>query len=294
MKHYKTSKILFKNAHLIIDKRREYLSGALALVDGHIDALYAQNEKLYGDYRDYEIIDLKNHLLMPAFCDVLGIYNNAERLAKGIGFYGLDVRSKLHEDEGYLGSYLDGSERKLCQKSDFDYNIFQHSDTKLIFLDPSAANYELLKRQYQHLKLLWKAQKLSFKEMPKAVAGYVNPYAANTYESESYGLINLIFVYKESYKLLDSSKINLESFNDLWRLSSKEHLILTGDVAEQAKMLRKAGMNYLDLAKLACFNGLSLYDYDYSLLRGQEANLICVDKEMNLKFMMKGGHIYRQ
>ena len=72
MKKTVLKKILFTHAHLIVDERREYLDGSLAVEDGRIRNVFPQSDRLYGDLSDYPLLDMKGSILLPAFACIGG------------------------------------------------------------------------------------------------------------------------------------------------------------------------------------------------------------------------------
>lgn len=63
------NKILFTHAHLIVDGNREYEDGALLVNGSTIEDVFVHANHIKKDISDYEVIDLKGKIIMPAFFD---------------------------------------------------------------------------------------------------------------------------------------------------------------------------------------------------------------------------------
>lgn len=59
-------KILLIHGHLIINEYKEALDGAVSIIDGKIDKVFL-NCTDFSNFNDYEIIDLENNYVFPAF-----------------------------------------------------------------------------------------------------------------------------------------------------------------------------------------------------------------------------------
>ena len=308
MKRVKADKILFTHAHIIVDRNREYLDGALAISEGDIVTLFSQSETIYGDWKDYQIIDMHHNLLMPAFVDLWCL--KERDLNEGVLYYGRLLKYEEEyssDDRFYLGNCYNGpfvnKQRKgdlldediLSFDEDLTFKLAKNCKAMLIAPEKKGANRltEILKEN--NVKVLWgKSDYINNNEELLYHEGYGDLYYNMTpYLNDRKGMINLAYSEKDKVKIVNLNKLNESVINDLLSLSNHSSIILYGDILSQIKILRKLNVNYRDIACMSHFNALDFYDYkSIGLLRGQEANLLGLDKDMNLLFVMKEGKIY--
>lgn len=251
---------LLTNAHLIIDEKREYLNGALAICDGIISALLVQSEHLYADFKDYQKIDVRGHIIQSGFVHPLLIdisFNLAllheNLLKKGI--------------TSYLGVVKDYETFLLAEKDSFCLGYYCTNYIPPFKTSKFLANISsnIIVRAKQKIATLNYSSSADLLEI------------LNDEESLKFVCLN-DFLY----------------LNTLKKASSR-YKIIAYPQNSYSSLKALNTYNYRDKAAITSLNILRFFNLDLSqgsLVRGKKADLVCYNKDYKILFTIKGGKIY--
>lgn len=278
MKVIKNISYLFTHVHLVVDGVREYLDGAIAVHEGKIHVILPQSDRLFSKWNHLRKINLHHALVQASF--VVPYYQEAnvpsfhERVSQGIGAYFVLVSkgglSFFEKENDCAGIYLK-DEYSTVELED----VCQHTSKIVGYISSSVA--------FDKKRVLDK-------------------YGIKVLEEDSFEFFHQenclsLLANEEKIKCFSVSHFPKEYFRVLRNTSSRFSLWASPDQTayRSLSLLAEVGYSSRDLAAISSYNVSSYFAKkaaDNGLARGKVANLVCLGKNREIKFVIKDGDFY--
>lgn len=255
-------KTLYKHVHLVIDDKREYLDGSILIEDETIKDVFIHSNKSFDDVKE---IDMKGKIFIPSFFDS----KSKNKQQRGVAKRFVCSNKVLNEPTHLISD-------KLITKSKNVYAVTRIKSTKKIkgkktFFNPLSSSIKNIDGVSDITKI--KTVNLNSDKLINHCLSnncYIE-FGIDKKLSDNY--IKLIL------KCIESNKILLISFNH-------------DDIIDQVKRLFKLSVSLTDIVAMTSINPYSFYGskkQDGYLIKGKPANIVCLDKNMNIEFVLFKG-----
>ena len=255
-------KTLYKHVHLVIDDKREYLDGSILIEDGIIEDVFIHSNKTFDNTEE---IDTKGKIFIPAF---------------------FDSKSKTKKQKEVV-------KRFVCSKKLLNEPMHLICDKKM----PKNRNVFAVSRIRNQNKV-------------KGIKTFINPACLKIKNIDAVSDIT-----KQTKVNLNSNKIINYALNNscviefgidrklsdeyikfiLKNIDSNRILLISyghDDIIDQIKRLKKLNVSLTDIVAMTSINPYNFYGnrkQDGYLIKGKPANIVCLDKNMNLEYVLIKG-----
>lgn len=193
---------------------------------------------------------------------------------------------------------IDGIEKINLKGLNVLPDFYYEDSSKKFILDPLSKESRILKDKFKDdCKILLGNTKAYAKDVKDVeYDGFYNLYENMTgFNHQELGLVNLAFYQRDKYVeinpgVIDASVLKLTIDN-----LRKDRVILIGDLYKGMKILRKLHYSYNDVLLMTSLNGNTLYGTNKlngSLVKGKNANLLCIDNDDKIVFRFIDGQLY--
>lgn len=257
-------KTLYKHVHLVIDDKREYLDGSILIEDGIIKDVFIHSNKSFDDVKE---INMKGKIFIPSF---------------------FDSKSKIKKQKGI-------SKRFVCS------NKILNEPTHLI-TDKEVKN-----------KNVFAVTRIKNTKKAKGVKTFFNPSCAATkninavsditkqmnVDLNSNKLINYVLNNNCYIEFGIDKKLSDNYIKFILKNIESNHILLISfshdDIINQIKRLRKLNVSLTDIVAMTSINPYTFYGskkQDGYLIKGKPANIVCLNDNMNIEFVLDKGERY--
>ena len=308
MKKAKLENYVLIHAHLVINERKEYLDGMLAVRGGRIIDLQPQSRTIKEEYSDLPVLDLRGHAVLSLNYAVLLPYtpdlSEDELVLQGIGNYDLflekDVRfslARIREQKDRF-AHCEGVTVKTAVKEIPEY--LDVNEVSGFLLSPEEADPELLDLICTAGKkiLFTDSQKIFGAEetIPEDVI-FAQLLRSGELGVSERRLLNLAFDQEENYRIFRPEAGNMHLLKLVTGCFYRDRVIfdLSAVSAETAlQALRKAKVAYRQIAGYLGCNARHCFGREeLTLQKGRKAGFCCIGEEGNILFSVREGVCYR-
>ena len=308
MKKTKLENYVLIHAHLVINERKEYLDGMLAVRGGRIIDLQPQSRTMKEEYSDLPVLDLRGHAVLPLNYAVLLPYtpdlSEDELVLQGIGSYDLclekDIRfslARIREQKARF-AHCEGVTVRVSAKEIPKY--LYEKEVSGFLLSPEEASPELLDLiRTAGKKILFTDSQKCFgpeETVPEDVV-FAQLLRSGELGISERRLLNLEFDQEENYRIFRPEACNMHLLKLVTGCFYRDRVIfdLSAVSAETAlQALRKAGIPYRQIAAyLGCNARRCFGREELTLQKGRKAGFCCVGEEGRILFSVREGACYR-
>lgn len=254
---------LYKHVHLVIDDKREYLDGSILINDQYIEDVFVQSNRNIDE--DCKVVDMKNKIFIPSF---------------------FDSKSKSTKQKGVLKKYI-CSDKVLEQETHLliDKDI---KETNNICAITFTNNY----KKINSIKTLCSPNN----SIIDNVDGISDITALKSLSFDNTNMLNYALSNKCFCEFGIDDSISNEYIKFILKNIDVSNLTLVSynhdDFDKQIKRLHNLNIPLVDIVALSSYNALKFYGQDKlegSLIKGKLANIVCLDEDMNIEFVLCKG-----
>ena len=258
-------KTLYKHVHLVIDDKREYLDGSILINNGVIEDVFIQSNKIIDDAKE---LDMNGKIFIPMF---------------------FDTKSKLEKQKGVINRFV-------CSEKVLEEPTHLVSDESIKTLKNVCAVTRI--KNYQKVN---------------GVKTFINPSSIENIFADAVSditkekvldfnknkMINYAFQNKCFVEFGIDNSINDDYISFVFKNIDVDKILLISfdhdDILDQIKRLHKLNISLTDIVAMTSINPNAFYGntkQEGYLIKGKSADIICLDDNLNLDFVLVKGEKY--
>ena len=255
-------KTLYKHVHLVIDDKREYLDGSILINDGVIEDVFVQSNKSVDDAKE---LDMNGKIFIPMF---------------------FDSKSKKEKQKGVIKKYI-------CSSKVLDEPTHLMCDDEITILKNICAvtrinNY----KKVNGIKTL-----INPSNNKNIFADGVSDITKDkVIDFNNNKMINYAFENNCVVEFGVDNSVSDEYINFVLKNIEIDKILLISfghdNILDQIKRLHKLNVSLNDIVALTSINPNVYYGFGKQegyLIKGKPANIICLNDNMDLEFVMVKG-----
>ena len=255
-------KTLYKHVHLVIDDKREYLDGSILINDGVIEDVFVQSNKIIDDAKE---LDMNGKIFIPMF---------------------FDSKSKPEKQKGVIKKYICSD--KVLEEST---HLISDDDIKILKIICAITRINNYKK-VNGIKTLINPSS----EKNVFADGVSDITKDKVLDFDNNKMINYAFANNCYVEFGIDKSISDEYINFVFKNIEVNKILLISfehdNILDQIKRLHRLNISLPDIVAMTSINPNNYYGYGNQegyLIKGKPANIVCLDDNMDLEFVMVKG-----
>lgn len=257
-------KTLYKHAHIIVDDKREYIDGSILINDKTIEDVFVSSIHSIEEVKE---IDLKGKIIIPSFFDSKSNNNKQKGIAR----------------------------RFICSDKVLNEPTHLYSDEEIKELKNVAA----LTRINNYKKVSGIKTLINPANDKNIFADGVSDITNDlVIDFNSNKMINYVFNHDCYVEFGIDKHIQDEYIKFVLKNININNIMLISfnhdNIIDQVKRLYKLNVSLTDIVAMTSINAYNFYGntkFDGYLIKGKQANFICLNDNMDIEFVLKEGEI---